>query len=270
MFYLLIKTLRFALFILDFCSVLLFTFTCSFLPTSINKYFMHGLFRLMCKSFLNAIGGQVHIHQKNRAALPKHFLLIANHPSGYDILLLNSIFKVYPLAQSGVRKWFFFGRIAKAIGTVFVDRSDKSSKGVAKQACLDGLLEGKSILIYPEGGCFGKDLRDFKYGAFNLSMESQVPILPIYLQYEAENSFEWGNESLPWHLFNIFKAKNKHVHCYIFDAVHPQHFKDAAQLKDYMHRMYQKWQQLYRIPDEYDELPISIPEYYDSPVVRVQ
>lgn len=220
---------------------------------------MHDLFRVMCSSFMRMLGGYIHVHQKNNQPLPKQYLLISNHPSGYDLLLINSLFKVKPLAQHGVRKWFLIGRIAESIGTVFVKRDDKNSRNSAKEACRQGLKEGKSVLIYPEGGCYGKNLNTFKNGAFELSLTSNTPIVPVYLLYEAENCFEWGwDDSLPKHLFDLLRAKNKHIHCYVFDAIDPKNFDDVASYKEYVYSMYQKLQNKYRDPHSFDPVPVPL------------
>ncbi len=217
------------------------------LPQSINKYFMHRLFRGVCWSFIHLIGHSPHIHQKYSPPLPKHYILISNHPSGYDLLVLNALFSVHPLAKAGVADWFMLGRIVKAIGPVFVQRDQKSSRSAAKQACIAKLEEKGNVLIYPEGGCFGKHLRPFKYGAFDISITSGVPILPVYLQYEAENAFEWGDHGLVYHIYRMVKSINKHTHCYIFEPIYPEPFTDPETYAKHVHNKYRKWEQKYRL-----------------------
>ena len=180
--------------------------------------------------------------------MPDRYILIANHPSGADILILNSIFTVYPLAQHGVKKWFFLGRIAKATGVVFVERENKTSRNQVKKQLIKYAKSGKNLLIYPEGGCFGKHLRNFKYGACDISIASNIPILPVYLQYEAENDFEWGwDMNLPQHLFHLFTAINKRANCYIFQPIYPTNFSDSQSFTKYIHKHYQEWEAKYRL-----------------------
>lgn len=249
MFYLLFKILRFIFCLLDVIIITSITFVCAFLPKSINKYFIRRLFRLVCSSFIHLIGRSPHIHEKFQSKLPKQYILISNHPSGYDILLLNAIFPVFPLAKDDVRKWFLLGKIAESAGTIFVKRGDKGSRHASKEACREATKQGKNVLIYPEGGCFGKHLRPFKYGAFEISMDTNIPILPVYLQYEAENCFEWGDYGLVRHLLNLIKAVNKNAHCYVFNPIYPDGFENAQEYAQYVQKLYAKWEAKYRLVD---------------------
>lgn len=208
---------------------------------------MHYLFRQLCGGFVRFFGVELHIHHKYTGELPKHYLLISNHPSGADIVILNALFPVYPLAKEEIKQWWFLGRISQATGVAFVKREDKESRHAAKQALIEYAKQGKNLLIYPEGGCFGKHLRPFKYGVFDISLAAQVPILPIYFQYEAENSFEWGNYGLLHHIWNIVTAPNKHAHCYIFPPIEPTNFTDTPTFCEHVHKQFELWENKYRL-----------------------
>ena len=247
MFYLVFKFICFVFTLLDLILITIVALFCAYLPSFINKYFMNRLLRGWCWCFIHLIGRKPHIHQKYTRPLPKQYILIANHPSGYDLLMLNAIFPVYPLAQQGVAKWFIIGKIVKASGAVFVERSHKKSRSNAKKACVEQLGLGKNVLVYPEGGCFGKHLRDFKYGAFDISISTGIPILPVYLLYEAENAFEWGDYGLLHHIFNLLTATNKNAHCYIFDPIYPEPFNTPESYAKYVHNKYEKWEHKYRL-----------------------
>ena len=57
---------------------------------------------------------------------------------------------------------------------------------------VDAVNAGQNIALYPEGGCKGRRLfHEFKSGAFEVSMRTGVPILPVFLHYEAQDDFEW-------------------------------------------------------------------------------
>lgn len=253
MFYLLLSSILRFLLALDFALIAFLTFLFAYLPMAISKHIIPFMFRLTCKSLLRFLGTRYHIHQKFRENLPKRYILISNHPSGMDLLLLNALFTVYPLAKEGVKKWFLFGRITRAMGAVFVKREDKESRKIAKEKLAQYAKEGKNLLIYPEGGCFGKHLRPFKYGAFEISMNSGIPILPIYLQYEAENTYEWGDYGLVYHLYELFISPNKHVHCYIFPPIQPEKFQSISEYNEYVHRLYETWEVEYRHIDCYED-----------------
>ncbi len=231
----------------DLILIVLLAFVSSFLPMAISKYFMHALFQKMCRAFVRFFGIELHIHHNYTGELPKHYILIANHPSGADIVIANALFKVYPLAKEEIKQWWFLGRISKAAGIAFVKREDRESRHAAKENLLTYVSMGKNLLIYPEGGCFGKHLRPFKYGAFDIAMASKLPILPIYFCYEAENSFEWGDYGLIRHIIYLLTAPNKHAHCYIFPPVESKDFTDAQAFAEHLHCQYESWEKKYRL-----------------------
>lgn len=232
---------------LDLILIVCFSFIASLLPMCISRHYMHYLFQVLCHSFVRFFGIELHIHHKYTGALPERFLLISNHPSGADIVILNALFRVFPLAKEEIKQWWFLGKIAQATGVAFVKRDDKESRNAAKQSLINYVKEGKNLLIYPEGGCFGKHLRPFKFGVFDISINTQVAILPVYFQYEAENSFEWGDYGLLHHLWNLTTAPNKHAHCYIFPPIKPENFTDPQVFCNFVHEQYENWEKKYRL-----------------------
>lgn len=248
MFYVIFRLCVFIIMVLDFLIITAVTFFATWLPICINKWFMARLFQIWCSAFIRFMGVQCHIHHKFKPPLPKRYILISNHPSGLDILTLNAIFPVHPLAKEEIKQWWILGRIAKAIGSVFVKREDRQSRRTAKQDLIDSVDQGYNLLIYPEGGCFGKHLRPFKYGTFEIAIATKIPVLPVYLQYEAENDFEWGDYGLIRHIYYLFLVSNKHFHCYIFDPVSPETFDNSQAMTDYVHQLYARWEARYRLP----------------------
>ena len=75
------------------------------------------------------------------------------------------------------------GPIFKALGAIFIDRSDKSKAIAAMKPAIEALKSGTSIVIAPEGTRSGsKALGKFKKCAFHLAMKGGVPIIPIVIK----------------------------------------------------------------------------------------
>jgi putative phosphoserine phosphatase/1-acylglycerol-3-phosphate O-acyltransferase len=75
------------------------------------------------------------------------------------------------------------GPIFKAMGAIFIDRSNKSKAIAAMKPAAEALKKGTSIVIAPEGTRSGsKTLGKFKKGAFHLAMKAGVPIVPIVIK----------------------------------------------------------------------------------------
>ncbi|BCL74448.1 hypothetical protein JHS3_01840 [Jeongeupia sp. HS-3] len=202
-----------------------------------------GLFRSWCRCFVRALDVQIQLHQHQTRPLPGHFILISNHPSALELVGIPGLFNVVSLAKEEVRDWWFVGRIAAAAGTHFVKREHKGSRQAAQATMMAALREGHNIAIYPEGGCKGRRLSDrFLYGAFTISLETGIPILPVFLHYEAQEAFAWEGETLPQKLVSIATAPNRHAHYHLYDAFHPADFADRDAYVGHVHACYLAWQ----------------------------
>ncbi|MCB9764735.1 MAG: 1-acyl-sn-glycerol-3-phosphate acyltransferase [Alphaproteobacteria bacterium] len=114
---------------------------------------------------------------------PGPFIVVANHNSIIDIPLIMGlpfplrVVAKAPLMDVPVMGWYmrFSGQIAMHTG---------SPEAVASslQACLDSLNAGISLLIFPEGTrSLDGNLLRFRRGAFRLSKDTGVPILPVVI-----------------------------------------------------------------------------------------
>lgn len=230
---------------LDLMVLTLLLYGVSFLPEA-NRPFFPVLFRLWCRLFVRALGVQLVMHQKYVNPLPDRYIVIANHPSIFEDIGIPAMFDVVCLAKREVADWWIFGRIARAAGTVFVRREDRESRRGAADRMAAVLESGRNLALYPEGGCTGRRINPrFFYGAFDISMRTGVPIIPVFLHYEAQESFEWAHQTGPQKVRDIMKAPNRKANYYVFDALNPQDFDDKQEYMDHAHRLYLKWQSEY-------------------------
>lgn len=225
-------------------SLVLYTLT--YLPRFLSGRYYHYLSRFWCKIFVHALDTDLRLIHKNTKPLPAQFILVANHPSALEDFAIPSLFDVYPLAKAGVRNWFILGRISDYAGTIYVKRESSSSRHAALESLIDAVNDGKSIIIFPEGGCKGRRIyRKFHTGAFDISLQTGVPVLPVFLHYFDQDTFEWKNESLPYKLWQIFKTNNNRVNYYVHDAIFPEEFNDKEKFARYVHAQYLHWQNEY-------------------------
>ena len=219
----------------------------SFLPGFLTRPFYFFLFRLWCKVFVNALGVDLRLHQKNTQPIPEHFILIANHPSAFEDIGIPALFKVYSLAKAEVADWWWVGRIVKAAGNLFVQRESRESRRAAAEQIIEFVNRGKNVAIYPEGGCKGRRIfHTFKHGAFDISLQTGVPILPVFLHHESQDDFEWRDpQTLPHKLWHMLTTQNHHVNFYLYDAIDPQNFSSKEAFNEYVHQLYLEWQARY-------------------------
>ncbi|WP_137936639.1 lysophospholipid acyltransferase family protein [Chitinivorax sp. B] len=216
-------------------------------PRHLVKKIYPPLFHAWCRTFVRALNVDLRLHQKNVKPLPSRYILIANHPSAFEDVGVPALFPVVSLAKAEVADWWIVGRIAVAAGTLFVQRESAESRQAALQSIVDGLNAGKNICLYPEGGCKGRRLfKLFRYGAFEASLRSGIPILPVFIHYEAQEDFEWQE---PWTLLDKLRhfmtTRNNRANYYVFDAINPAEFPDKQTYTDHVYQLYQQWQQQY-------------------------
>jgi 1-acyl-sn-glycerol-3-phosphate acyltransferase len=223
----------------------LFLYLLSWLPGTVPGYF--PLFRAWCRSFVRALGVDLRLHQKNIHPLPEHYILIANHPSAFEDIGIPALFPVHSLAKIEVRDWWVVGRISMAAGTLYVHRESRESRNVAAGLIEEELTRGKNIALYPEGGCKGRRIFDsFRYGAFDISLRTGIPILPVFLHYESQDDFEWrAPQTLLHKIWHMMTTRNNRANYYVYDAIDPSGFTDKGVYAKYAQGKYLEWQARY-------------------------
>ena len=232
---------------LDLVLATLILYLLSFLPQHLSKSWYPKLFRHWCWIFMRALGVNLKLHQKNALPLPKPFILIGNHPSVLEDLGMPALFNARFLAKAELKDWWILGRLSIATGTLYVKRDSPTSRKAASEALIQCLLQKENVALYPEGGCKGRRIHlPFQYGSFDIAIKTGVPILPVFLHYEAQAAFEWRpHESLLHKLWEIWHSPNKNVHYYVFDAIDPQKFENKQALCEHIENLYLKWQSKY-------------------------
>jgi 1-acyl-sn-glycerol-3-phosphate acyltransferase len=163
--------------------ILLFPFLITSIISEKNYKFFFALARIWAKIILFGMGYSTQTTINENISPSKSYMFIANHTSMLDIMLMLKVVK-NPFVFVGKKELskiplfgFFYKRTC-----ILVDRNDqKSRKDVYNQA-EKRLKNGLSICIFPEGLVPDDEsivLAPFKDGAFSLSIEHQLPIVPI-------------------------------------------------------------------------------------------
>ena len=224
---------------MDFILLTLLVYLLAWLPWP-GTHPVARLFPVWCRTFVRALDVDLRLHQKNRKRLPARFILIANHPSAFEDIGIPALFNVVSLAKLQVQDWYIAGRIARAAGTLFVDRDDPDSRDQAIDGMINAVNAGQNIALYPEGGCKGRRLfKEFKSGAFEVSIRTGVPILPLFLHYEAQDDFEWQPPyTLPDKIRHIMTAINNRANYYVYDPLDPKDYADKYAMKAAAYALY--------------------------------
>jgi len=141
------------------------------------------LARIWAKSALFGTGFYFIIEREQKLDANKSYMLIANHTSMTDIMLMLAVSN-QPFVFVGkieLAKIPLFGFFYKR-SCILVDRSNSKSRMEVFEQAHKRIKQGLSICIFPEGGVPSDEsiiLDNFKDGAFRLAIEHQIPIVPI-------------------------------------------------------------------------------------------
>jgi 1-acyl-sn-glycerol-3-phosphate acyltransferase len=139
-------------------------------------------------------------------------LVVANHRSTADVLLLLRTFGGRMVSRADLAGWPLVGSAARAAGTLFVDRSNAASGATAVRAIRSSLAAGDTVIVFPEGTTFPDDeVRPFHAGAFVAAARSDAEIVPVGLAYQTGSEAAFVGETFPAHLSRMAAASPSRV-----------------------------------------------------------
>lgn len=137
-----------------------------------------------------------YIRRDERMQRGKSYMLIANHTSMLDIMLMLRASR-HPFVFVGKKELvkipifgFFYKRVC-----IMVDREDPRSRSAVYRRVKKRLAGGLNICIFPEGGVPEESLilDRFKDGAFKMAIAHQIPIVPMsFYDCKKRFPFRWS------------------------------------------------------------------------------
>ncbi|MFP4193343.1 MAG: lysophospholipid acyltransferase family protein [Desulfobacterales bacterium] len=140
---------------------------------------------------------RINIRGKENIEPKKPYVVVSNHQSLLDILVLFNLFFHFKfVSKSEIFKIPLIGWNMHLNRYIELKRGDKRSISKMMTDCKKALDQGNPVLIFPEGtrSPDGR-IREFKPGAFILALEQKVPVLPIVIS--------GTNRALPKYSFNF-------------------------------------------------------------------
>lgn len=134
------------------------------------------------------------IYREEQLIKGKSYMLVANHTSMLDIMLMLWVSK-NPFVFVGKKELvkipvfgFFYKRVC-----IMVDREDSKSRTAVYIRAQKRLKQGTSICIFPEGGVPSEDvlLDEFKDGAFKMAIAHKIPLVPMTF-YDNKKRFSFS------------------------------------------------------------------------------
>jgi 1-acyl-sn-glycerol-3-phosphate acyltransferase len=127
---------------------------------------------------------RVHIEGREKIRPDTAYVMVANHQSLLDILVLFRLF-VHFKWVSKIENFRVpcIGWNMSLNRYIKLRRGDKESVQQMMDACERAIAAGNSIMMFPEGTRSSDGwLRQFKHGAFTLAQQMRAPLLPIIIE----------------------------------------------------------------------------------------
>jgi 1-acyl-sn-glycerol-3-phosphate acyltransferase len=180
--------------------------------------------RGLARATLRALG----VRWSARGRLPRrHALVVANHISWLDIVVLLASGRCRPVAKEEVRDWPLVGRIAASVGAVFLDRTRPRTLPGTVGEVRDALAAGAVVAVFPEGttSC-GEGVGGFRPAFFQAAVDAGAPVVPVTLRFQAGGSPTAqpafiGEESLLASLRRVLAMRGLQVGVRVGTAIHP-------------------------------------------------
>jgi 1-acyl-sn-glycerol-3-phosphate acyltransferase len=136
--------------------------------------------RTWTRLFCLVAGVRIVLHNPERMHVGSARVFASNHVSWFDVFVLATVLPFSKfVAKAELFRIPLFGRAARAVGTVPIERDNRKAAFGAYDEAAARIRGGSSVVVFPEG-TRGADyrLRSFKKGPFVLAIAAQVPIVP--------------------------------------------------------------------------------------------
>jgi lyso-ornithine lipid O-acyltransferase len=213
-----------------------FIFRCVFCPkTSLRRARARWLQRI-CRRAIRIFRLEI----QSAGIIPSQGLLVSNHISYLDILLLSSLTPAVFVAKREVKSWPVMGLLARLGGTVFIDRQRRTHVGEVNDEIQNTLNDGALVVVFPEGtSSDGKTILPFKSSLLKTATNPEQPLAIDHIEYALDDGDAgtevcyWGDAVFLPHLLNLLSKRS--VRATVRFAPVENHGADRKELAQQLH-----------------------------------
>ena len=111
-------------------------------------------------------------------------LVVANHISWLDILVLHAARHCRFVSKSDVKHWPLIGALATGSGTLFIERASRRDAMRVVHHMADALRAGEVVAVFPEGTTSdGIHLLPFHANLIQAAISADAPVVPVALRF---------------------------------------------------------------------------------------
>ena len=159
------------------------------------------------------------------------FVVVSNHVSYLDPLLVSSVVPCISIAKGETSAWPLVGPGLRALGVVFVRRGDPYSGASALRHAWRALQSRVSVLNFPEGTTSdGRSVGPFRRGVFGVAALSQTPILPVRIAFDDGRVPWFGGSTFAPHYWKLAGVERVLAHVRLGAPIEARRGDDARAL----------------------------------------
>jgi 1-acyl-sn-glycerol-3-phosphate acyltransferase len=165
---------------------------------------------LWLQSACSGVLGSMGVRYSVLGQLPARGLVVSNHLSYLDIVILSAAMPCCFVSKREIKRWPFFGKAARAGGTIFLDRSSMASANAVAREIGERLAHNVPVLLFPEGtSTDGSQVQRFHARLIHPATVIGAPITSAAIRYFPgdnipEREFCWfGDDAFLAHLFKL-------------------------------------------------------------------
>jgi len=181
-------------------------------------------------SLVRAFGVRIEVHGERRfqATPGRGVLVVSNHVSWLDSLVLNAVQPMAMVAKLDIRGWPLLGRLISAAGSVFIDRERLSRLPETVSELSEALRAGLAIGTNPEGTTWcGISSGRFRPALLQSALDAGVPVRPVALRYRladgttARHAAFVGTEDLVTAMRRVLRLRGLVVEVHVLPEIAP-------------------------------------------------
>jgi 1-acyl-sn-glycerol-3-phosphate acyltransferase len=121
---------------------------------------------------------------KGRPPVQGPVLLVANHISWLDIVVLHAVRHCRFISKSDIKHWPIIGMLATAAGTLYIERESRRDAMRVMHHMAEGLRAHDVLAVFPEGTTgTGLTVMPFHANLLQAAITTDAPVQPLGLSF---------------------------------------------------------------------------------------
>ena len=195
-------------------------------PPAVRAKLARVVLRGAARSLLRALG--VRLRRTGMQPPSTRALLVANHVSWLDILVVIAATNARLVAKTEVGSWPIIGRLARLCGTIFIDRESFRSLPDTVAEVRDALAGGDVVVAFPEGTTTcGAHPMAYRPAVFQAAIDAKARVVPMTLNFRRPdggsdpNPAFIGDETLMTSISRVLETRAMRLELHVGVSLHP-------------------------------------------------